>query len=79
MCVSVPFDGDSVPAFIDLNIAVSLNLLLCASHHPTQLSDRFVRDLVAFACQLALILNVHILFSCESCIRGIRSGVERPD
>lgn len=67
------------PAYIGLNIAVSLNLLLCASHHLTQLSDRFVRDLVALACQLALMLNVHILFSCESRMLGMRSGVERSD
>lgn len=74
------FDGGLAPAYMRLNIAiVSVNLLLCSSRHLTQLSDRFVRVLAALACQLALMLNVHILFSCGSCMPGIRSGVERVD
>lgn len=71
------FDADIALAYIDLNIANSLNL--CASHHQTQLSDRFVRVLVTVVGQLALMLNVHILFSCGSCVLGIESGVLRAD
>ncbi len=69
------FDGDIALGYIGLNIAVRLNLLLCASHHLTQLSDRFVRVLVTLVGQLALMSNVHILFSRGLCMLGIRSGV----
>lgn len=45
-------------------------MLLCPSHHLTQLSDR---------CQLALMMIVHISLSCGSCMFGIGSGVGRVD
>lgn len=64
---------------LDLKIAFSLHLLLCTSHHLTQLSDRFVTVLAALACQLALMLNIHNLFGFESCILGMRNAVERAD
>lgn len=61
VCLSEPL-MEALPLLIlALNIVVSLNLLLCASHHLTQLSDRFVRVLVTAVGQLALMLNVHIL------------------
>lgn len=79
LCVSEPLIQILPCAYIGLNIAVRLNLLQCASPHLTQLSDRFVRVLVTVGGQLALMLNVHILFSCGSCMIGIRSGAERED
>lgn len=79
MCVSEPLMEMLPLLYIGLNIAVSLNLLLCASHHLTQLSDRFVRVLVTAVGQLALMLNVHNLLCCGSCMLGIWSGVDRVD
>lgn len=78
LCVAEPLMQITL-AYTGLNIADSLNLLLCASHHLTQLSDRFVRVLVAVVSQLALMLNVHILFSCGPCMPGIRSGAKAVD
>lgn len=72
------FEADIGRAYIILNIAVSLNLLLCGFHRLTQLSDMFFRVSVGVVGQLALMVMYTFISAVDAVCVELGGGAGRP-